>query len=181
MGRGHKYLSKSNGFVNAALGGWQLQSLNILRSGTPYTPVVSSDVANTGVGGQRPDLSLTSTPGYVQTLSSWFDKGRYIRADRVANGALNGGARSGNDVYRYGQVRANTLRADVYRQFDASIFKNFALPHESTMSFRAEFFNLPNTPSFGAPNATIDATAGGQITTTSNNSRNLQFALKYNF
>lgn len=163
------------------LGGRQLQSLNVVRSGTPYTPIVSSDVANTGVGSQRPDLSLTSTPGYVKRLSSWFDKGRSIRADRVATGALNGSGRTGNDIYRYAQVRANTLRSDIYRQFDASIFKNFNLPHESVMSFRAEFFNLPNTPSFGAPNATIDATAGDKITTTSNNSRSLQLALKYNF
>lgn len=49
------------------------------------------------------------------------------------------------------------------------------------MSFRAEFFNLLNMPSFSAPNATIDATAGGQVTSTSNHQRNLQFALKYNF
>ena len=181
VGRGHKFLGNTNGLVNAVVGGWQLQSLNVLRSGTPYTPVVSSDIANTGVGGQRPDLSLTSTPGYVKTLSAWYDKGRYIRGDRFANGTVTGGTRTGTDVYRYGQVRANTLRSDIYRQFDASVFKNFSLPHESTLSFRAEFFNLPNTPSFGAPNATIDSGSAGQVTTTSNNSRNLQFALKYNF
>lgn len=181
VGHGRKYLNNSGGFVNAILGGWQLQTLNVVRSGTPYTPVVSSDIANTGVGGQRPDLSRVTTPGYVKTLNSWFDRGLYIRGDRFANGTVNGGARTGNDVYRYGQVRANTLRSDIYRQFDASVFKNFALPHESTLSFRAEFFNLPNTPSFGAPNATVDVAAGGQVTTTSNNSRNLQFALKYNF
>ena len=181
VGHGRKYLNKSNNFVNAVVGGWQLQTINIVRSGTPYTPVVSSDIANTGVGSQRPDLSLVTTPGYRKTLSSWFDKGQYIRGDRFANGTVGGGARTGLDVYRYGQVRANTLRSDIYRQFDASVFKNFALPHESTLSFRAEFFNLPNTPSFGAPNATIDATGGGVVTTTSNNSRNLQFALKYNF
>ena len=181
VGRGRKFLGNSNHLVDSVVGGWQLQTINILRSGTPYTPVVSGDIANTGVGGQRPDLSLVSTPNYTRTLSSWFDKGRYIVASRAPNGAVGGAARSGNDVYRYGQVRANTLRSDVYRQFDASVFKNFALPGESTLSFRAEFFNLPNTPSFSAPNATIDAAAGGQVTNTSTNSRNLQFALKYNF
>jgi len=143
--------------------------------------VVSGDIANTGVGGQRPDLSGVSTPGYTKTLSSWFDKGKYIVANRAANGTVGGAARTGNDVYRYGQVRANTLRSDLYRQFDASIFKNFNMPHESTLSFRAEVFNVPNTPSFGAPNSTIDTAAAGTVTTTSNNSRNLQFALKYIF
>jgi hypothetical protein len=98
-------------------------------------------------------------------VAKWFDTARYTVGP----------------LYTYGQVRANTLRSDMYRQFDASLFKNFSLPHESTLSFRAEFFNLSNTTSFSAPNATIDASAGGQITSTSVPSRDIQFALKYNF
>ena len=78
-------------------------------------------------------------------------------------------------------MRANTLRADVGRQFDASLFKNFALPNESTLSFRAEFFNLPNIVTFAAPSTNIDSAAGGQITATGNTPRQIQFALKYNF
>ncbi|HEY8997776.1 MAG TPA: hypothetical protein VIM60_07745, partial [Edaphobacter sp.] len=85
-------------------------------------------------------------------------------------------------TYTYGQVRANTLRSGTYNQFDASIFKNFSLPGESTLSFRAEFFNFPNTVSFNAPsNVTIDSASAGQITSSSNTPRQIQFALKYNF
>ena len=54
-------------------------------------------------------------------------------------------------------MKAFTLQSDAFRQYDASIFKNFALPGESVLSFRAEFFNLPNTTSFNAPSSTIDA------------------------
>ena len=165
FGRGRRYLSHRNGFVDATLGGWNLQSIIVLRSGTPYTPVVSGDRANTGVGGQRPNLSGTSTPGFRRSLRKWFDTGQYTVAP----------------VYTYGQVRANTLRSDLYRQFDASVFKNFNLPRESVLSFRAEFFNLSNTTSFSEPNATIDASSGGRITSTSVPSRDIQFALKYNF
>ena len=165
FGHGRRYMSHSNGAVDAALGGWHLQSIIVVRSGTPYTPVVSGDRANTGVGGQRPNLSGTSTPGFQRSLRKWFDTGRYTVAP----------------LYTYGQVRANTLRSDLYRQFDASVFKNFNLPRESVLSFRAEFFNLSNTTSFSAPNATIDASSGGQVTSTSVPSRDIQFALKYNF
>ena len=101
----------------------------------------------------------------MRSIATWFDKSAYVVAP----------------VYTYGQVRANTLRTDLYRQYDASVFKNFAMPRESVLSFRAEFFNLSNTTSFGAPNATIDATAGGQVTSTSVPSRDIQFALKYTF
>ena len=37
------------------LGGWQMQGIYIWRSGRPFTPTISSDRANTGVGGQRPN------------------------------------------------------------------------------------------------------------------------------
>lgn len=166
IGRNRKYLNNTNSLVNAIIGGWQAQTILVVRSGTPYTPVVSSDRANTGVGSQRPNINPAGcTAGFERTLKTWFDKGCYAVAP----------------IYTYGQVRANTLRAGTYNQFDGSIFKNFAMPHESTLSFRAEFFNFPNTVSFNAPNATVDATAGGQVTSTSNTQRSIQFAVKYHF
>jgi hypothetical protein len=40
---------------------------------------------------------------------------------------------------------------------------------------------LPNTVSFNAPNATVNASAGGSVTSTSIPSRDIQLAVKYNF
>jgi hypothetical protein len=166
VGRGRHFMAASNGFVNTFIGGWNLQSIIVVRSGIPYTPVIGGDRANTGVGGQRPVLNPAGgNPAFVRSLSSWFDRSRYVAAPALT----------------YGNVHANTLRSDMYRQFDASLFKNFAMPGESTLSFRAEFFNLSNTASFNAPNTTVDAAAGGTVTSTSVPSRDIQFALKYNF
>ncbi len=166
VGRGKTYLANSNRFVDSVLGGWQVQAIIVLRSGTPYTPVVSSDRANTGVGSQRPNINPAGgSPTFHKTLTSWFDKTRYVVAPQ----------------FTYGQVKANTLQSDAFRQYDASLFKNFALPGESVLSFRVEFFNLPNTTSFNAPSATIDASSCCTVTSTSVPSRDIQFALKYNF
>ena len=166
VGRGRKYMANSNRFVDSVLGGWQLQTIIVLRSGTPYTPIVSSDVANTGVGSQRPNLNPAGgSPTFKKSLSKWFDPTRYVAAPQ----------------YTYGQVRANTLQSDAFRQYDASIFKNFAMPGESVLSFRAEFFNLPNTNSFAAPGATVTSSSCCAVTATSIPSRDIQFALKYNF
>jgi hypothetical protein len=72
----------------------------------------------------------------------------------------------------------------------ASIFKDFNMPHESVLSFRAELFNISNTTSFLPPGAsptssastsTVDTSTGAQIVNTSVPSRDIQFALKYNF
>jgi hypothetical protein len=166
FGRGRKYMANANHFVDSVLGGWQLQTIIVLRSGTPYTPVVSSDVANTGVGSQRPNLNPAGgSPTFKKSLTKWFDPTRYVAAAQ----------------YSYGQVRANTLQSDAFRQYDASVFKNFAMPGESVLSFRAEFFNLPNTNSFNAPGATINSSSCCAVTSTSIPSRDIQFALKYNF
>jgi hypothetical protein len=166
VGRGRKYMANSSHFVDAVLGGWQVQTIIVLRSGTPYTPVVSTDRANTGVANQRPNLNPAGgSPTFHKSLSSWFDKTAYVVAPQ----------------FTYGQVKAFTLQSDAFRQYDASIFKNFALPGESVLSFRVEFFNLPNTTSFNAPSSTIDASSCCTVTSTSIPSRDIQLALKYNF
>jgi len=105
------------------------------------------------------------SPTFRKSLTSWFDKTAYVVAPQ----------------FTYGQVRANVLQSDAFRQYDASVFKNFSLPGESVLSFRAEFFNLPNTNSFNAPSSTIDASTCCTVTSTSIPSRDIQFALKYNF
>ena len=166
VGKGRQFLSSSNGVTNAILGGWQVQTITILRSGTPYTPVVGSDVANTGVGSQRPNVNPAGgSSTFTKSLTKWFDPTRYVAAS----------------AFTYGNVRANTLRSDMRRQFDASFFKNFDLPGETKLSFRAEAFNISNTTSFNAPGATITSSTCCAITSTSIPSRDIQFALKYDF
>jgi hypothetical protein len=166
FGHGRAYMANANRFVDSVLGGWQLQTIIVLRSGTPYTPIVSSDVANTGVANQRPNLNPSGgSPTFKKSLTKWFDPTRYVAAPQ----------------YSYGQVRAFTLQSDAFRQYDASVFKNFTMTGESVLSFRAEFFNLPNTNSFNAPGATINSSSCCAVTSTSIPSRDVQFALKYNF
>jgi outer membrane receptor protein involved in Fe transport len=47
------------------------------------------------------------------------------------------------------------------RRADLSIFKNFDLPEKMTLQFRAEAYNISNTPNFGAPNSTISGWTEG--------------------
>ena len=166
VGRGRMYVNKTNGLVDAIIGGWQVQTIIVLRSGVPFTPVVGSDVANTGVGSQRPNLNPAGgSSTFQKSLAHWFDPSRYVAAAQ----------------YTYGTVKAYTLQSDFHRQYDASLFKNFSLPGEQRLSFRAEAFNLPNTNSFSAPGATITSSSCCAVTSTQIPSRDVQFALKYDF
>jgi hypothetical protein len=164
FGKGKTFGAGMGGISNALLGGWQLQGIVNLRSGRPFTPVVSRDVANIGVGGQRPHRigsGILSNP----TVETWFDRSAFTVP---AN-------------FTFGNSGARILREDSFEVFDFSIFKEFQVREGSRLQFRAEFFNSTNTPNFVAPNTQVDTAAGGRVTATANSPRQIQFALKYNF
>ena len=164
FGRDKKFLSDAGTFANALLGGWQAQSIVNYRSGLPFTPTVSRDVANTGSGGQRPN-QIRSGELEEPTLDAWFDKTAFVvPAD-----------------FTYGDTERGVLRGDHQWNVDFSIFKRFRLNGSKSIEFRAEAFNLLNSVFFDLPNTAIDTAAGGRVTATSNAARSMQFGLKFLF
>src|SRR5439155_16076956 len=63
------------------------------------------------------------------------------------------------------------------RTFDVSLAKRIPI-RNFRLQFRADAFNLLNTPQFGFPNANIGSATAGRITTTVGDNRQMQFALK---
>ncbi|MDQ6678626.1 MAG: TonB-dependent receptor [Acidobacteriota bacterium] len=161
FGKGKSYLSNVRTVTNALLGGWQLQTILILRSGRPFTPTISRDVSNTGIGGQRPNR-IASGKLENPKPSNWFDKTAFAIP---AN-------------FTYGNSGGNILREDRFKNLDLSLFKQFQPSERIRIQFRAEAFNLTNTPSFSAPGTNIDTASGGIVTSTLSSPRQLQFALK---
>src|SRR6185369_17198916 len=135
-----------------------------LRTGRPFTPTISRDVANTGVGGQRP-MRIGSGELSNPTIAQWFDKSAFIQP---AN-------------FTYGNSGGNILREDKFKNLDLSLFKQFQFSERARMQFRAEAFNLTNSPSFSAPGSNIDTASGGVVTSTISAPRNVQFGLKVIF
>ena len=164
FGKGKTFLHSSNRVTNGVLGGWQLQGIMDFRSGQPYTPTISRDAANTGVGGQRPNR-IGSGKLDNPTLDVAFDKAAFVVP---AN-------------FTYGNSGGSILRRDYLGSVDFSIFKQFAVTESSRLQFRAEVFNLPNAVYYGAPSSNVDVATGGRITSTQNIPRQIQFALKYLF
>jgi hypothetical protein len=164
FGRGKTLLSTSNRWANGVVGGWQLQGVLLFRSGVPYTVTLSRDVANTGVGGQRPNR-IASGNLANSTLAQWFDPTAFVAAPN----------------FTYGNSGLRILSPDILRTIDFSMFKNFQIREQSRVQFRFEVFNLPNTPSFAAPNSTLDTSTVGRVTSTATAPRQMQVALKYTF
>ena len=164
LGKGKKFLSSANRFATGLLGGWQVQGIVVLRSGRPFTPTISRDVANTGIGGQRPNR-IGSGELDNPTIAQWFDKTAFTTP---AN-------------FTYGNSGADILREDRFKNLDFSLFKQFQFNERTRLQFRAEAFNLTNTPSFSAPGTNVDTASGGVVTSTISAPRNIQFGLKLNF
>ena len=68
-----------------------------------------------------------------------------------------------------------------FRDLDFSIFKEFGITETTRLQFRAESFNLTNTPSFNLPSNPNyrDTLNFGESTATRSSPREIQFALKY--
>ncbi|HEV2418221.1 MAG TPA: hypothetical protein VGX94_10485 [Terriglobia bacterium] len=73
------------------------------------------------------------------------------------------------------------MRADGLFQLDFSLLKVFPVSESKSFEFRAEFFNLTNTPTFSAPVSTVDISSGGQVSSTLNSARVIQFGIKFHF
>ena len=110
IGQGRRFLANANAVVDGLLGGWQVQGIYIWRSGRPFTPTISSDRANTGVGGQRPNR-LGSGQLDEPTVEVWFDKTAFALPAQ----------------FTYGDSGGNILREDSYKTLDFSLFKQFRI------------------------------------------------------
>ena len=67
-----------------------------------------------------------------------------------------------------------------YRNADIALIKPTSFGENRNIEFRAEFFNLTNTPPLGAPNVVLGAAGFGSITS-AGDPRVLQFGLKVDF
>jgi len=134
------------------------------RSGLPFTPTISTDVANIGLSSERPNRRGSGERANP-TPDIWFDKTAFTVPA----------------AFTYGNSGRYILHAGPLRFLDMSLFKEFSPTEKSRLQFRFETFNLTNTASFNPPGTAIDTASGGKVTSTSNNPRQLQVALKYLF
>jgi hypothetical protein len=167
FGKGKRF-GIENGFANAVLGDWQTNVIFTAQTGLPFTPTLNTSVSN--AGGSRPDR-LKSGEIDNPTVNKWFDTS-FNTAD-----AAWGVPRQ----YTYGNSGRNILYGPGRVNLDFSIFKNFRFSESRNLQFRAESFNLTNTPQFGLPNSAVGNAGAGIITSTVGNPRQMQFALRFAF
>lgn len=177
FGRGRRFLSNAAKPVEFLLGGWQWQGINTFQSGVPYTVSINVDRANTGAGGQRPDV--VGVPLQPRDLGCWY----FTSANPTCKAMFPNQADAFvlPAQYTYGNAGRNFLRGDSLVQLDMSLIKNFRISERQIVDFRAQVFNLANGTSFSNPNGTTNLAQGGLVTSTRNKARVFELGLRYSF
>lgn len=178
IGRGRWLGNDWHPVADAILGGWTINGINTMNSGSPITFRYSltgtqSITANlpSFIGGIAPRPNVTCDP--------------INREDRPDPrlGYFNAACLSIPPVWSpFGNVGRNTARGPRYFNFDLGLHKQFKLPitEFTRIDFRAEFFNLFNKTNFGSPAATVGGAGFGNITSAFP-ARQIQLALKVHF
>lgn len=162
-------LSTGNRVLDYGIKGWSLNGIVSLDSGPPYQVGVSGDIANTG---------NSSSTGYYERLNQ---VGNPQLAHPSRTEWFNTKAFAVPAAFTFGNVGRNSLRADWNKNVDASVFRDFPVTESKYFEFRAEAFNVTNTPVWGIPDNNFRDKTFGEVLATANTPRQLQLALKFYF
>jgi len=150
--------------AKALLRGWQLSGTGTMYSGQAFTPRVQN--VNLTLGdANRPDRVASGTlpnPG----PDMWFDLAAFPTVQRGS--------------YRFGNAGRNILDGPGQINLNLGLVRNFRIRERSNLQFRWEAFNATNHTNFRLPVNNLSLTNAGTITA-ANNSRNMQFGLRYQF
>jgi hypothetical protein len=167
FGRGRSLLTNVSPVADKIVGGWQINGITFYQSGRAFTISSPSDHSNTGSSNIRPNATGISPDLPLDQRSPQ----RFINAAAFAIPA----------GFAFGDTARNVGTGPSQTNFDFSVFKDFAFDGEGhrKLQFRAEFFNIMNTPQFQIPSRTFNTPQFGTITETINDNRDVQLALRF--
>jgi hypothetical protein len=177
FGKGRSWGSSWNPVANAILGGWGLNTIVQAHTGFPLSISGADRSQQNPRGNARPNYAGPST--YTSNPDC------YIYNPLNGNCAGQSGTVGFSEAAlgTFGNVGVGTLRAPGYFNWDFGVGKKFYMTEARYVDFRAEFFNVTNTPSFSPPDRTWTPTSRtfGQVTGTVSPPRIVEFALKLHF
>ncbi len=170
MGKGKGMMT--SGVPAAVLGGWQLNPLVTLYSGTPFIVATDGSSLNAPGNSQVADQISANVgkPGGVGLGAPFYDPSAFAAVREV----------------RFGNMGLNALRGPRLFNMNLGLFRKFQLAEKVDLQFRAEALNFTNTPALSNPNATVTSPANfmaitSTISTATTAQRTLRFGLRVAF
>jgi len=169
FGKGRRFGGGLSRTADLALGGWQVNGIVTIQSGTPL------------------QIGATNTIGLFTKAARANSAGRSGARSgdvrRRMNGYFDPTAYSQPAPFTFGNL--GTRLPDVFSHYannlDFSLFKQFSLTERMNLQFRAEAFNAFNRVQFGGINTTVTSGSFGVVTSQANSPRQMQFGLKFLF
>jgi hypothetical protein len=147
------------------ISGWEIGGLVRVQSGdaVPISQATNNNSAF-GYALQRPNRVGDPNSLANRSVSEWFDRSAFV----------------GVPQFVIGNSSRNPIRGPGLQNADLMIGKTFRISERVNFEFRAEVFNVSNTPPLNDPNGSFGSAAFGTITT-AGNPRDFEFAGKIHF
>ncbi len=165
FGRGRTFGGAWHPFVDALLGGWAVEGLIQMQTGTSSTVLTGRDQAN--VGKTRERANVLFNPNL---------EGRRNPDRMFATEAFEL-----QPNYTWGNSGVGIIHDDGRYVWDISVAKKFAVREGHSIEFRAEFFNFPNHINFVNGREWNMNSKDFGTTRSATAERQIQFALRYQF
>lgn len=148
FGRGRQLLA-NRGLLTALASGWQISNVISLMSGQPFSIGSSASSLNAPGNTQRADQvkDTVEKPGGIGPGQPWFDPTAYAPVNEA----------------RFGTAGFNSLRGPGVANWDLGLHRRFQLSAGFDLQFRADAFNVTNTPKFNNPRSTAGSSGFGEI------------------
>ena len=175
VGKGRYFLGHSSGLVDQVIGGWRVNWIVGMEDGVPFS--VGCPIGTTSDFGCYaflvPGQNIYAGP---HNVNQWLNPAAFAQPPVATT--------VGQTDYSPLGGRGGQAHGPAFHRLDFSAFKEFRVSEGKRLEFRAEFFNLTNTPWFGNPSY-LDFTntkTFGTITSVrdpTDDPRQIQFALKF--
>lgn len=161
------------------LGGWKMSGITTLQSGLPFGVYDSCwGYCNAARAIQTRPFKVGSVhlPSSERTLNRFINVGAYD----FSNAKNFDAKRPFGDAPRFD----SQARGPGFVNFDFALIKSVGVPwlgESGAFDFRAEFFNLFNTPQFAMPVTDFWSSNFARVLSTARDNRQIQFGLKLKF
>lgn len=137
FGRGRRFMNSAPGIVNAAFGGWQVQTISYFQSGQYFTPTYTgSDPSNTNTFGGLPDrIADGNLPRDQRTPQRWFDASAFAVPPPG----------------RFGNSGVNILQGPGLNIHHVAVIKEFRPVERLRVALQGNIADAFNTPSYAFP------------------------------
>jgi hypothetical protein len=207
FGKGKQLLGSASRGLDMIVGGWQIEGILSVMTGTPFTVTYSSTYLNLDQGGTNTPIEVDPSVQILHGInttsnggSPWFNTAAFAAppcqsatpTPACPTGAID---QIGGAAQQVGNVGRNSLIGPGFFNLNAALSKTMHFSERVALQLRLETINTTNTPQFANPNTScctannanfgfVTGTVGsgsGSVNAGTGGPRSLQLAAKLTF